>query len=116
MASRANKVNIKLVKCNENIMPINKSCHEIDIELAVAININLKSKMKQRRLEKYKVTSATNISEYHNAVALYEKKCCTKCKPKDVLISMFRISKDFIQENYIVDNEVKTNYYKIVRW
>lgn len=116
MTSRTNKVNIKLIKCDKDVIPISETCHEIDAELAIAININLKSKMRQRRLEKYKITTAGNISRYHNAVALYEKKCCTACKPKSVLISIFRISKDFIQENYIVDNNIKSSYYKIVRW
>lgn len=116
MTSRPNKVNVKLVKYNEDIMPIKKSCHEIDAELSIAINIYLKSQMRQRRLDKYKITSAGNISIYNNAVAVYQKKSYTKSKTKDVLISMFRISKDFVQQNYIIDNEVKTSYYKIVRW
>lgn len=116
MTSRPNKVNIKLIKCNEDIMPISKSCHEIDAELSIAINNSLKAKMKQRKLQKYKITTAGDISKYHSAVALYQKRCCIQCEPKDVLVSMFRISKDFIQENYIVDNEIKSSYYKIVRW
>lgn len=113
--SRANDARVKLVKCQNNCIPIGQPWYEIDAELSIAINNNLRSRMRQRRLEKYKINSAGSISKYHSAVATYTKRCCTGCEPKDVLISMFRISEDFLQENYIVKGNIKTTYYKIVR-
>lgn len=115
MVSRTNNVGIKLIKCPNEFIPIGPACNEIDAELAIAINKDLKGKMRQRRLKKYKITTAGNISRYNNAVATYSNKCRTKRKQKDVLVSVFRISKDFLQENYIVDGSIKTTYYKIIR-
>lgn len=116
MLRTKNKVNIKFIKYNDKEIILNENYKEIDAELAIAINYNLKAKMKQRRLEKYKVSTSGQISKYHNAIAIYEKRYCTKCKPKNVLISVFRIAKDYIQENYIIDNKIdKITYYKIIR-
>lgn len=116
MVKPKDKINIRLEKVKDDIVPVSSSCSDIDVELAIAINNCLRSKMKQRRLTSFKMNNVTCIAEYKNAIVEYQKRCCVACKPKDVLISVFRISEDYLQENYIVDNEIKTTYYKIIRW
>lgn len=116
MVAARNKVNVKIQKIKDDFIPKSEPCSDIDIELAIAINNNLNSRMRQRRLSSFKINNVTCTAKYNNAIALYEKRCCTSCKPQDVLISIFRISEDYLQENYITNNEIKTTYYKIIRW
>lgn len=116
MVRPRNKVNVKIQKIKNDFVPTSKPCSNIDIELAIAINNNLNSRMKQRRLSSFDINNVTCTAKYNNAIVKYEKKCCTSCEPKEVLISIFRIAEDYLQENYIVDNEIKTTYYKIIRW
>lgn len=111
--NRIETIKIKLIKCNkEDIQAIDKY-HDIDVELAIIIKSFLSSKIRKSKINDFYIDSDNDLIKNKNIVARYNKKYGSQFR--EVLICMFRISKDYIQENIICNGKMKTNYYKIVR-
>ena len=110
---RIETIKIKLVKCNkEDIQAIDKY-HDIDVELAIIIKNFLSSKIRKSIINDFYIDSDNDLIKNKNIVARYNKKYGSQFR--EVLIWMFKISRDYIQENIRCSGKMKTNYYKIVR-
>lgn len=107
-------VKTKLVKVDN--IEVQEEYNVIDGELSFVIRNNLDYRIRRRRIKKYFIQNESDLVNNRSIVAKYNKihqDNYGNKKQKEVLICMFRISKDYIQENYICNNKVKTSYYKI---